>query len=62
MAAKQRPKFVLKAQLAMVLFLPGNVLLDLRQLGLAGNLRSRALAPGATDWTRALIPLPIRLE
>jgi hypothetical protein len=37
MSAKQRPKFVLKAQLAMVLFLPGNVLLDLRQPGLANR-------------------------
>ena len=37
MSAKQRPKFVLKAQLAMVLFLPGNVLPDLRQPGLANR-------------------------
>ena len=37
MPAQQRPDFVLKAQLAMALFLRGNVLLDLLQVGLVNR-------------------------
>src|ERR1035437_9490565 len=71
MSAQQSLQFILKAQLAMVLLLPGDVLFNLLQVGLANReiripplpleISSPVLAPGARDWTPALIPSPTRL-
>ena len=44
MSSEQGPELILKAQLAVVLLLPGNVLLDLVQVGLANRyLRRRGI-------------------
>ena len=59
MSAEQRPEFVLEVQLAVVFFLPGNVLLDLRQSGLANR---KVCIPALPLEIRVVRPLLLELE
>ena len=58
MSAKQSPQLILKAQLAMVLLLPGNVLLDRLQVGLADRKVRIPALPLEVGVVRALLLEP----
>ena len=58
MSAKQSPQLILEAQLAMVLFLPGNVALDLLQVGLANRKVRLPALPLEIPVVRSLLTQP----
>ena len=59
MSPKQSPQFILKAQLAVVLFLPRDVLLDILQVGLANRKIRR---PALSLEIRVVRPLLLEPE
>ena len=58
MSAQQSPQFILKAQLAMVLLLPGDVLFNLLQVGLANREIRLPALPLEISVVRSLLLEP----